>query len=105
MEKIEYNPEIHCCKNWYKDFCDCIVEGRKKHRDENVNNTLNFLKKYNIPFTESKIMNVVIINPETDNVFLSLKREKNLFKCKFTGKNIWFTYSEKKFIDKFSNKK
>lgn len=104
----EYNPEIHCCKYWRSDFCECVKASmraaKKKSRDRNVNGTLNFLKKNKIQFIESKTQNIVIINPQTDNVFLSLKKENNLFKCRFNGSGKWYTFSRGKFIDRFSNK-
>lgn len=102
----KYDPEKHCCEYWYKDFCECVNrelrEAKKKSRDKNVNDTLEFLEKNKIDFIESKTPNIVIINPETDNVFLSLKKENNLLKCKFNGNKVWYKFSKKKFIDKFS---
>jgi len=106
MNEEKYNPEIHCCRYWYKDFCECVKDSmkiaKKKSRDKNINGTLNFLKKNNIDFIESKVPNIVIINPKTDNVSLSLKKENNLFKCRFNGHKKWYTFSKQKFIDKFS---
>lgn len=23
-EKEEYNPKKHCCRRWWKDWCDCV---------------------------------------------------------------------------------
>lgn len=102
----KYNPEIHCCRYWYKDFCECsknyLERVKKKSNDRNINDTLNFLRKNNIEFIKSKVPNIVIINPKTDKVFLSLKKEKNLFKCRFKGNKKWYSFSKQKFIDNFS---
>tara|TARA_R110000851_G_scaffold561_1_gene1925 strand:+ start:407 stop:733 length:327 start_codon:yes stop_codon:yes gene_type:complete len=106
MNEEKYNPQTHCCRYWYKDFCECVKDSMKaakiKSRDRGVNSVLNFLKKNNIDFIESKVLNIVIINPKTDNVFLSLKKENNLFKCRFNGDKKWYAFSRQKFIDKFS---
>jgi len=102
----EYNPEIHCCYRWYKDYCECVKakmkEEKKKSRDKNVNGTLNFLKKNKIDFIESKTPNVVIINPETDNVFLSLKIKDHFLKCRYKGSKKWYLFRKAKFLEKFS---
>jgi hypothetical protein len=105
METEEYNPKIHCCREWHKDYCECVKssmkERKKRSRDRNVNGTLIFLKKNKINFTQSKVPNVLIINPNTDNVSLSLKKENGLLKCRYSGSNKWYTFSRQKFIDKF----
>ena len=99
----EYNPEIHCCDKWYKDYCQCSKEYVKELRNKNVNSTVDFLKDNNIEFVKSKVSNVVIVNPNTDNVHLSLKRTtKGLFKCRFKGSNKWYYFNENKFLIKFS---
>jgi hypothetical protein len=79
-----------------------MKEQKKKPRNRNFNGTLSFLKKNNIQYIESKMPNIVIVNPTTDNVFLSLKKEDNLLKCRFKGNNKWYTYSKQRFIEKFS---
>ena len=100
----EYNPKLHCCRYWFKDFCECIKENKKKSRDENVNGSLTFLEKNNIEYIDSQTANIVIINNQSDKAFLSLKRQQGLFKCRFEGSSKWYTFSKKALIDKFSNK-
>jgi len=106
MIQEEYNPEKHCCRYWWKDFCECVKtsmkEFKKKSRDKKVNYTLSFLKNNNIDYVESKTPNIVIINPKSDNVFLSLKQENDLFKCRYNGSKKWYTFSRYKFLEKFS---
>ena len=79
MNEEKYNPEIHCCRYWYKDFCECVKDSmkiaKKKSRDRNVNGTLNFLKKNNIDFIEGKVPNVVIINPKPITHHYHLKKK------------------------------
>ncbi len=100
-EKEIYNPEIHCCEKWYKTYCGCVNEHKKKLRDTNVNDTLDILKSNNIEFIKSKVSNIVIINPSTDKVSLSLKKKGKLLKCRYNGSNKWYYYSEEKFLNKF----
>lgn len=109
MVQEKYDPEKHCCDRWYKDYCTCvkeeIKESRKKSRDRNVNATLKFLKKNQIEFVESKINNVVVVNPETDHTYVSLKKIGSLIQCRFKGSNKWYTYSKPKFVEKFGPSK
>ena len=101
----KYNPKIHCCRYWYKDFCECTKKAKKESMDRNVNGTLYFLKKNKIDYIESKIPNVVIINPKSDRAFLSLKKEKGyLFKCKFIGCETWYKFGKNKFLKRFIKK-
>lgn len=74
----------------------------KEQRDKNVERTLAFLKKNNIKYIESKTPNVVNVNPDSDNILLSLKRKNNLLKVRFLGRNKWYTFSNQKFLDMFS---
>ena len=107
MSEIKYNPKIHCCPKWYKDFCKCSSSAfraaKKNSRDKNVEGTIKILKDNNIKFIESKSKNVVILNPETDNVHLSLKRTNHLFKVRYSGSNKWYTFGKNKLISKFSS--
>lgn len=93
------------CPQLHKDFCTCVVDSmreyKKKQRDENVNDTIKFLIDNNIKYKESKISNIVIVNPDVDDLSLSLKKAGNLFKCRFKGSNVWYLYSNNKFIQKF----
>lgn len=93
-------------RNCHKDFCDCVVEGmklsRKRSRDRNVNGTLTFLKKNKITFIDSKIQNVVVVNPKTDNILLSLKKDQGKYlKVKYSGSPKWYKFSKPLFIEKF----
>lgn len=91
-----------------KDYCECVKkslkQSKKNSRDRNVNGTLTFLKKNNVLFEEGKITNTVIVNPETDNIFLSLKKVDNMLKCRYVGSSKWYTFSKKVFLAKFSKK-
>jgi hypothetical protein len=104
-----YDPKIHCCPRWQDDYCYCVKnalrEIKSNSRDRNVNATLNFLKKNKINFVESKTENVVIINPDSDYVFLSLKKDGGLLKCRFKGKNKWYTYTKDSFLNRFKQNK
>ena len=33
-DKDEYNPKVHCCKRFWKDWCDCIKEVTKKWKKD-----------------------------------------------------------------------
>ncbi len=97
------------CTHPDKDYCECLKkslkQSKKKSRDRNVNGTLTFLKKNKIFFKEGKITNTVIVNPETDNIFLSLKKVDNMLKCRYVGSSKWYTFSKKHFLAKFSKNK
>jgi hypothetical protein len=28
----KYNPKHHCCKYWYKDFCECVKKSMSDYR-------------------------------------------------------------------------
>ena len=107
MNEIEeYNPEIHCCETWYKDFCECVKKGmrkyRKEKRDKNVEKTKKILNKNNIPFACSKTPNVVVLNCNNEKIYLSLKRVNNkLFKCKYENNPKWYTYKKDNFLKLF----
>ena len=94
--------------NCEKDWCDCFKEHMKKvkkeWRDKTVNDTLKFLNKNNIKFIDSNMSNIVILNPKTDKVFLSLKKKNKLYKCRFNGSNKWYLFSEGKLLKRFSLK-
>lgn len=103
---MEYDPNKHCCKYWWKDFCECVKESmkekKKRSRDTNVNSTLQLLNKNNIEYIESETPNMVIVNPDSDKAFLSLKKRGGLLKLRFKGNNKWYTFSPRKFIERFS---
>lgn len=105
IDTEEYNPKIHCCEYWYKDFCTCIKDSMKEYRarkkSRNINGTLRFLKKNKIKYHESNIPNIIIINPETDYVNVSLKKNGNLIKCRFKNSSKWYLYSKNKFLETF----
>lgn len=107
--KVEYDPNIHCCRDWDKDFCECVkasfAKYRKDVRDARVEATLKFLETHNIPYKPSKTQNVVIIEGfhcgQVAN--LSLKGERNLFKLRFKGNSVWYRYSKKGFLERFKH--
>ena len=106
MIEEEYNPEIHCCPYWYKDICDCVSRrlkaARKRKNTRNVNSTTKFLNENNINYKPSNTYNVVIVNPDTDNIYLSLKQDNGLLKCRYSGRDKWYTFSKQKFMEKFA---
>lgn len=102
MQTESLLPKVNDCRNCHQDFCECLKAHMKEKRDKNVERTLAFLKKNNIEYIESKTSNVVNVNPDSDNILLSLKRKNNLFKVRFSGRNKWYTFSGQKFLDTFS---
>lgn len=102
------NKENKDCMNCEKDWCECfkahIKKVKKQWRDKNVIETLSLLNENNIEFVESKMSNIVILNPETDKVFLSLKKKNRLFKCRYNGSNKWYTFTREKLIQKFATR-
>ena len=100
----EYNPNKHCCRYWYKDFCDCMKDNRNGINDKLVSNTLEFLQKNNIEYTNSNVDNIVVIPLKNKNLHLSLISEE-LMKCRFEGRAKWYTYSKNKFIDLIKNER
>jgi hypothetical protein len=92
----KYNPEKHCCKKWWKDFCDCVKNG--KHQKEY--DVLAFLNENNIEYQKTQNQNFVTISHKDNNVFVSLKMERIFIKCSFNGKN-WYTFTKEKFLQKF----
>ena len=101
--------EKNKCLHPDKDYCECVKksfkQSKKNSRDRNVNGTLTFLKKNNIFFKEGKIANTVIVNPETDNIFLSLKKVDNMLKLRYVGSSKWYTFSKKVFLAKYKQNK
>jgi len=96
-----------CTEDCKKDFCECVViqmaMAKERGRIRNINGTLSLLKKNKIHFIKSKVENVVIINPESDNVLLSLKKMRGGFlKLKFPDKKTWHIYKKERFLEKFN---
>jgi hypothetical protein len=106
MGEIEkYNPEKHCCEYWYKDFCDCYKASVKEARDRNVDGTIDVLIDNNIEFALTATENIVFVINGRKKAYLSLKRDRGLFKCKFEGAAKWYTFGKTKFLDIFSETK
>lgn len=94
-----YNPQIHCCKYWYKDFCDCVKVRAKEVKETNVQHTFDLLNKIDVNFYYSNVPNIVEINKNDEQIiYVSLKSEGFLYKVRFEGRAQWYTYSEKKLI-------
>ena len=40
----QYNPEIHCCRDWSKDYCECVKEkmklAKRKSQSQRLRNVL-----------------------------------------------------------------
>jgi hypothetical protein len=103
-EDAEYNPRIHCCPRYWKDFCDCVTEFRKQEKEAQVNFGLDFLKSNNIEFEYSNVPNIVKVtsrNGSTANVSLKSIGRWGLIKCRFDNSATWYGYSRKKFIETF----
>ena len=94
----EYDPLKHCCRRWYKDFCDCFKESRALGKQMQVSEGENFLNKNNIKYTETNISNIVKVNLHPKNIYVSLKVKNHLIKCRFEGSDKWYLYSKDKLL-------
>ena len=52
----KYNPEKHCCRKWWKDFCDCVKK----------NDSIDKLLKNNT-LTDAELDNVLKSADEVEN--------------------------------------
>jgi hypothetical protein len=106
--KEQYNPEIHCCRDWSKDYCECVKEktkrAKRKARNKAVRTTLNLLERNNIPYERTKTENVVQLYPKRNSgILLSLKCTNTEYGYKFTCRWIdghWHYYTKQQLLDK-----
>lgn len=104
MEREKYNPEKHCCRYWYKDFCDCITEKMAEIKYDNINGTESMLKKYKVSYRDSNVSNVVVIPTAKGELHLSLIRDNGLFKCRFSNSAKWYKFGRTKLLNLILNK-
>jgi len=100
-DKDEYDPLRHCCKIFWKDFCECVKEHKKKEKLNNIEDTLKFLQDNNIKYKFTKVDSIVEIEHEKRPVLVSLKKKNGLIKCKFKGNKKWYDYSKYHFSISF----
>jgi len=99
-----YNPDKHCCKWWYKDYCECVKAANKQYRkdcrDKAVNMTEKWLIKNRVNFQPTSIPNVVKAIIGNDTLYVSLKSPRDAIKCRYEGRNKWYTYNKSTLIER-----
>lgn len=89
-----FNPDIHCCERWWKDYCNCVKDKNTKRKQNKINNTLKWLNLNNIIYLKTNVANIVRIQINSKDIFVSLVSKYNLLNVKFEKSNKWFTYSK-----------
>ena len=110
MENEKYNPAIHCCPYWYKDFCDCVKEDfkqyRKDQRDRSVTSMYGFLERHKVQYKHTATENIVLVNYESPTpIYLSLKTKHQKLKFRYSGSSRWIYALKSEFVKILKNGK
>ncbi len=99
MENEKYNPEIHCCRYWYKDFCECVKNGRSQQRIERLETAIDIFEANNIEYEKSNIQSCFKIKTNKGQFITVSYKTWGIFKCQYDGSSKWYDYSKKKFLE------
>jgi hypothetical protein len=99
----DYNPRHHCCRTFYKDYCECPRTPRYLRNirpDETAESTLEFLNdnKVEYKFTDEK--DIVKVYMGEKEVSLTLTRRQGAFTCRYEGSDKTYAYYKKGFLKK-----
>ena len=99
MENEVYDPKKHCCQYWYKDFCECVKNGRLQQRQQRLETAIDIFEANNIKYEGSNIQSCFKVKTNKGQNMTVYYKTYGIFKCRYDGSPKWYEYSKKKFLD------